>query len=107
MSDKETTYPDHEQLLQVIEAFIKADTWAASRHIVDAHPELLSDETNSLLERFITRAYKQNDVEAERIFGEHRDLLRRFREVGIEVAFAEKNELMTVLIAFIETDTWA
>jgi hypothetical protein len=60
---------DSVSLFDVIQAFIQADTWAASQRIIEAHPELLSDEG---------------------AFNEHRQLLARCRQVGAEAAFAER-----------------
>lgn len=77
-------------LLQAIQAFVRADTWAASRRVVERHPELLSDETLALFERLIAAARAQGDTDAGRILVEHRDLLRRCRTVGAAQAFAEK-----------------
>ena len=82
--------PDPRQLLETIFAFIQAETWAESRRIVEAHPELLSDEADGLLGQLADAARAQGDENARRVFDEHRALLRRCREVGVERAFAEK-----------------
>jgi CHAT domain-containing protein/tetratricopeptide (TPR) repeat protein len=78
-------------LLNTLQAFIQADTWPASRQVVEAHPELLSDETDALLGQLIGGAQDQGDENAVRVLGEHRALLRRCREEGIEAAFAGKS----------------
>ncbi|MBC7243099.1 MAG: hypothetical protein H5T60_11720, partial [Anaerolineae bacterium] len=75
-------------LLQTLQAFIQARTWGESRRILEAHPELLNDEADALLGGLITVAQAQGDEDARRVFEEHRDLLRRCREVGVEQAFA-------------------
>ena len=77
-------------LVPTLQAFIQAETWGESRRILEAHPELLSDEADALLGELITAAQAQGDEDARRVFEEHRALLRRCREVGIEQAFAEK-----------------
>ena len=79
-------------LAQTLFAFVSADTWAESRRIVEAHPELLTDDADSLLEQLIESARAQNDANAVRIFEEHRALLRRCRDAGIEQAFAERKK---------------
>ena len=77
-------------LLQTLQNFIQADTWDDSRRIVEAHPELLSDEADALLGQLVQAAQAQGDEDARRILEEHRALLRRCREAGIARAFAEK-----------------
>jgi hypothetical protein len=59
---------DSVPLFDVIQAFIQADTWAASQRIIEAHPELLSDEADQLLGQLVARC----------------------RQVGAEAAFAER-----------------
>ena len=75
-------------LLQTIQEFIRAESWAESQRILEQHPELLSDQADALLGQLLDAARAQNDEGAERILGEHRTLLRRCREVGIAQAFA-------------------
>jgi hypothetical protein len=83
---------DSVQLFEVIQTFIQADTWAASQRIVEAHPELLSEETDQLLGRLAALARQQGDAQAEGAFTEHRQRLARCRQVGVEAAFAEKEK---------------
>ena len=81
--------PDPQQLLDTIFAFITADTWDESRRIVEAHPELLSDEADALLGRML-EAEEVRRPSVRRIFFEHhRAFLRRCREVGVERAEAD------------------
>lgn len=82
--------PQVPPLAQAVQAFINADTWAESRRVVEQHPELLGDEALDMLERAVATARAQGDADAERLFAEHRDLLRRCREAGVAQAFAEK-----------------
>jgi succinate dehydrogenase flavin-adding protein (antitoxin of CptAB toxin-antitoxin module) len=100
---------DPEQLKQTIFALIQAETWEESRRILEAHPELLTDEADAVLGRFIDTAQAQGDEAALRIFERHRALLRRCREVGVEEAFAELkrgSELVKTLLALIQAETW-
>lgn len=62
-------------LVQTLQAFMRADTWDASRQNFEAHPELLSDEADLVLAEMIDAAREQKDVQAEKIFAEHRELL--------------------------------
>ena len=41
------------QLQQALKLFYEADTWAASRLVLEANPELLSDAATALLEKEI------------------------------------------------------
>jgi hypothetical protein len=81
---------DSVQLFDIIQALIQADTWAASQRIIEAHPELLSDEADQLLGHLVAIACQQDDAQAEGAFTEHRQLLARCRQVGVEAAFAER-----------------
>ena len=80
--------PDPEALLQTIAAFINAKTWSESQRLVEQHPELLSDQADALLGQLVEAAQAQSDENARRTFEQHRALLRRCREVGVEKAFA-------------------
>ena len=81
---------DSIQLFDVIQTFIQADTWAASQRVIEAHPELLSDEADQLLGQLVGVARQQGDAQAEGAFTEHRQLLARCRQVGVEAALAER-----------------
>jgi len=81
---------DSVQLFDAIQAFVQADTWAASQRIIEAHPELLSDEADQLLGQMAVLAHQQGDAQAEVAFTEHRQLLARCCQVGVEAAFAER-----------------
>ncbi|HID62562.1 MAG TPA: hypothetical protein EYP49_07450 [Anaerolineae bacterium] len=80
---------DSVQLFDVIQTFIQAGTWAASQRVIEAHPELLSDEADQLLGQLVTIARQQGDTQAEGVFSEYRQLLARCRQVGVRAAFAE------------------
>jgi tetratricopeptide (TPR) repeat protein len=86
---------DSQELLQTIFAFIQARTWDKSRRVVAGHPELLTDEADDLMGRLVDAARAQGDENGERVFEEHRALLRRCREVGVAAAFAEKMTTVT------------
>ncbi len=80
--------PNPERLLALLQAFINAPSWAESRRIVEGAPELLTDEADALLARTLEQ-YRQ-DPRAVQVLTDHRQLLRRCREVGAEAAFGEK-----------------
>jgi hypothetical protein len=81
---------DSVQLFDVIQAFIQADTWAASQRLIEAHPELLSEEADQLVGQLVAIARQQGDDQAEGAFTEYRHLLARCRQVGVEAALAER-----------------
>jgi hypothetical protein len=88
---REPAPPDPELLLQAILAFVRARTWSESRRVVEERPELLSDAADALLGQLIAA---QEDADVRRYLEEHRALLRRCREVGVERAFREKMEAL-------------
>jgi CHAT domain-containing protein len=88
---REPAPPDPEPLLQAILAFVRARTWSESRRVVEERPELLSDAADALLGQLIAA---QEDADVRRYLEEHRALLRRCREVGVERAFREKTEAL-------------
>lgn len=80
-------------VINALEKFLRADSWLESYRVVLEEPELLSDEADDLLGEQIAEAQARNDQGFLELFEEHRALLRRCREVGVEEAFAEKMEV--------------
>jgi len=79
-------------LLQTLQTFIFAETWADSRRVLEAHLELLEQETDDILGQLVKNARAGKDEETARHIQEHRELLRRCREQGLEAAFATKKQ---------------
>jgi hypothetical protein len=78
---------DHRQVLvDGLISFIQAETWIESQRLLEAHPEFLDTEADTLLEQL---AAAQQDDGLKQLIGQHRALLARCREVGIVAAFAE------------------
>jgi isopentenyldiphosphate isomerase len=77
-------------LLQVIQNFLFARSWEESQQTVIQHPELLEDETDEVLSQLITAAEEESEIDTSQMFADHRELLRRCRDVGVEAAFSEK-----------------
>jgi len=74
-------------VLNALEAFVAADSWAAARCVLEAHPrELLTDVVDDVL---VTLMARYKDAEIVRVLAQHRRVLMRCRVVGIDVAFAE------------------
>jgi tetratricopeptide (TPR) repeat protein len=78
-----------ESLGRLVDLFVEADTWAASRALVERHPELLTDSAEDLLARSARDAEGVGDEHRAHVFEAHRELLGRCREAGIAEAFDE------------------
>jgi tetratricopeptide (TPR) repeat protein len=112
LADNFSLSSDPEQLLETVMAFIQTDSWTESQHFLEQHSELLTDEADDLLGQMIV---SQTDEFTIAYLEQHRVLLRRCREVGVEQAFAEEsgNEipeavrvLWESLQAFLSADNW-
>ncbi|MGK7878462.1 MAG: hypothetical protein AB4426_35725 [Xenococcaceae cyanobacterium] len=79
-----------EQILAAFEQFIRAKTWTESQQVLEAHPELLSEEADRVIQQRIAEVRQQGNEEVARVFSEHYELIARCREVGIEKGFAAK-----------------
>ena len=82
--------PGYDPLLASLRGFVEAETWLDSYRFVRDHPELLMDAAEARLAGLAARAAATEDEVIAGLFAEHLALLRRAREVGVEVAFAEK-----------------
>ena len=80
-------------LLAALQQFVEAETWLDSYRFVRQHPELLTDAAEARLAGLAARAAAVEDEAIAGLFAEHLALLRRAREVGVAVAFAEKLEI--------------
>jgi CHAT domain-containing protein len=67
--------------------FLDSKTWEESQEFLGSHPELIQEQVELLLDCL---AQVQLDREKSAIVQEHRELLKRCREVGIDRAFQEK-----------------
>jgi hypothetical protein len=70
------------RLARLIQRFVEAESWAASRVFVERHPALLSDDADEVLTRLLDAASARGDGAAERAYEVHRAALRRYRECG-------------------------
>lgn len=78
---------DPGSIFAAFQEFITAPNWADSRRVLEQHPELLSDQADALLEQL---AQAQENPQLRQMVEEHHALLRRCREVGVQLAFAQK-----------------
>ncbi|MFO7917993.1 MAG: CpXC domain-containing protein [Anaerolineae bacterium] len=110
--EKET---DLEETVSAVQEFVQAQNWAEARDILEDHPELLEKRGDRIMGAFIEAARKLDDEDSEAILQEHRELLRRCQEVGVEEAFTEsmnlereesEESLVQALEAFVTTETW-
>ncbi|MBN2392626.1 MAG: hypothetical protein JXR84_17985 [Anaerolineae bacterium] len=74
-------------VLDALEAFVAADSWAEARCVLETHSrELLTDVADDVL---VTMMARNKNAEVVRMLAQHRHVLMRCRVVGIDVAFAE------------------
>ncbi len=81
--------PEERALSEVLRDFIQATTWEESRRILEAHPELATDNADGVLVKLIDIARQDKDESAERIIESHREFLQNVRRQGAEAAFAQ------------------
>lgn len=87
--------------IRPITAFIETNTWGESRRVLQSNPELLSNEADACLKQYQAMAAKYFNRMISWEFHEHRSLLRRCREIGVEQAFAEKGGLDSIPPQFV------
>ena len=83
LSDEET---NQQQLLHLVIDFIQAQTWGETKRFLESHLDLLQPEVDAVLQ---TLAAQQEHDDGRKTIEEHRLLLARCRENGIDAAFAE------------------
>ena len=85
----EAMAPYTPSLLQVLIDFLETESWEESQQYLEAHPELLGDETDGLLVQMIQTAEVQGEEDAIVDLENHRILLARAKEIGIPAAYEE------------------
>jgi hypothetical protein len=76
-------------LQATIYEFVHASTWTESRWVLAMHPELLTDEADSLLSRVKASAREMGLSHDAEVANTHQKLLRLSRKIGSKAAFAE------------------
>lgn len=71
------------RLVAAVREFVDADSWAASRVIVEREPRLLTDAADGVLAALVAEAARHGDKDAERVFAAHRETLREIRTGGL------------------------
>lgn len=77
------------RLMEIIAAFTAAPSWAQSRQLLEAHPELLSLQADKVFEAMIEFGSGDNQAQIVEQLATHRDLLRLCRMIGVEEAFKQ------------------
>lgn len=77
------------RLMEIIAAFTAAPNWAASRQLLEAHPELLSPQADKVFEAMIEFGSGERQAQIVEQLATHRDLLRLCRIIGVEEAFKQ------------------
>jgi hypothetical protein len=76
-------------LRKVIQEFVFAPNWQESRWALQVHPELLTEETDSLLSSIKTSAREMGRTHDAELADTHQKLLRLSRGIGPKAAFAQ------------------
>jgi hypothetical protein len=74
--------PRRSRLVALVQRFVEADSWSASRVFLERHTALLSDEADRVLTDLRALASAREDSAAARAFEIHQAALRRYRERG-------------------------
>jgi hypothetical protein len=77
-------------------SFLRASNWTESKHILERHPELMNDAGSFMIDAMASDPQTATNVfpmfgnaEALRMVDQHRTILARSKEVGIDRAFRE------------------
>jgi hypothetical protein len=84
----EVKWPSRSWLVALVQRFVQAESWAASRVLVERHPVLLSPDADDILSDLCALASARGDSASARAFEVRQTLLRRYREAG-RTAFDE------------------
>lgn len=76
------TRPRRSRLVTLVQRFVQADSWPASREFVERHAALVSDDADDILTGLRALASARGDSAAAHAFEVHQDVLRRYRKVG-------------------------
>lgn len=77
-----TGRPRRSRLVALVQRFVEADSWSASRVLVERHTVLLSDDADDVLTDLKALASAQGDSAAAHNFEVHQTALRRYRKLG-------------------------
>ncbi len=70
-------------LMSKLDEYLDAPTWVETRHALEVHPELMTDETDQMLADLIEAARGEHDEPGAEFFAGRRHLLRLVREKGL------------------------
>ena len=76
-------------LADTLQQFVQEKTWDESQRILETHPELLTDDADTVLGKLIDAASEANDENGRGILANHRELLQSVRREGADAAFAK------------------
>jgi hypothetical protein len=77
-----TRQPHRSRLVALVQRFVEADSWQASKAFLERHTALLSDEADDVLADLRALAYARGDRAAAHTFEAHQAALRRYRDLG-------------------------
>jgi hypothetical protein len=80
------------ELGEAIMRFVRAESWTASRRVLDAHPMLLTERADAAMDAMIEGARHARAEDAVQILRRHQQILRRCVLIGVAATFAELQE---------------
>lgn len=90
--EDQVTDAERNQVLAAVAEFVNARTWVASKLILKQRQNLLlTDTADEILSAFIAQRHRDGDGDVRNL-EEHRRLLARCRQKGIDAAFAERSQ---------------
>ncbi len=81
-----------DRLAEALEQFVNSEDWDEARRVVEQNKDLLGNEAMSLLQESIADYREAERNEVADYLEEHRRVLQRSREAGVDQAFQEANE---------------
>ena len=88
--------PELEDLPELLDRFINADSWAESEAVLEENPSLMLPAADQLLEFLIGTAESSGDKESAHNFRAYAQVLSLCRRRGIREGFAERSVLVQV-----------
>jgi len=88
-----------DRLAEALQRFVNTEDWEEARRTVEENPELLSDEAQELLNENIADYREADRGDIADYLEDHRRILQRSREIGIERAFQEAEDRARTALA--------
>ena len=91
--EDQATDAERNEVLDAVADFVNIRPWVASKLVLKQRQDLLlTDTADEVLSTLVVQRYKNGEAENARVLEEHRQLLARCREKGIDAAFTERSQ---------------